>query len=145
MFPQQSCRTENKAFGPHHACRESTTGEVREFQLQARTKKPPRMRRRGGPVFAEGSSTNLAARRPQMVSYAKRPPSLAAVFPATAMSRRKDHRERGEANVLGRPGSDLLFQVLRLSTIGAGEFYGRVRDGIGYRPPAKTTRPAKDE
>jgi hypothetical protein len=47
--------------------------------------------------------------------------------------------------VLGRTGSDLLFQVLRLSTIGAGEFYGRVRDGIGYRPPAKTTSPAKDE
>ena len=47
--------------------------------------------------------------------------------------------------VLGRPGSDLLFQVLRLSTIGAGEFNGLVRDGIGYRPPAKTTRPAKDE
>jgi hypothetical protein len=47
-------------------------------------------------------------------------------------------------SVLGRPGSDLLFQVLRLSTIGAGEFYGRVRDGIGYRPPAKTTSPAKD-
>ena len=47
-------------------------------------------------------------------------------------------------SVLGRPGSDLLFQVLRLSTIGAGEFYGRVRDGIGYRLPANTTRPAKD-
>ncbi len=49
-----------------------------------------------------------------------------------------------EEDVLGRPGSDLLFQVLRLSTIGAGEFYGRVRDGIGYRPPAGTTRPAKN-
>src|SRR5258708_6292569 len=48
------------------------------------------------------------------------------------------------ASVLGRPGSDLLFQVLRLSTIGAGKFYGRVRDGIGYRLPASTTRPAKD-
>ena len=46
--------------------------------------------------------------------------------------------------VLGRPGSDLLFQALRLSTIGAGEFNGRVRDGIGYLLPAKTTRPAKD-
>jgi hypothetical protein len=55
-----------------------------------------------------------------------------------------DHRDE-ENFVLGRPGSDLLFQVLRLSTIGAGEFNGRVRDGIGYRPPAKTTRPAKDE
>src|SRR5215813_2257056 len=47
-------------------------------------------------------------------------------------------------NVPGRPGSDLLFQVLRLSTIGAGKFNGRVRDGIGYRLPANTTRPAKD-
>ena len=55
-----------------------------------------------------------------------------------------DHRDEDNF-VLGRTGSDLLFQVLRLSTIGAGEFYGRVRDGIGYRPPAKTTSPAKDE
>jgi hypothetical protein len=49
-----------------------------------------------------------------------------------------------EVNVLGRPGSDLLFQVLRLSTIGAGKFNGRVRDGIGFGLPANTTRPAKD-
>src|SRR5690242_21177206 len=41
-------------------------------------------------------------------------------------------------------GSDLLFQALRLSTIGAGEFNGRVRDGIGYRLPANTTRSAKN-
>ena len=47
--------------------------------------------------------------------------------------------------VLGRPGSDLLFQALRLSTIGAEKINGRVRDGIGYRLPANTTRPAKDE
>ena len=47
--------------------------------------------------------------------------------------------------VLGWPGSDLLFPVLRLSTIGAGEFNGRVRDGIGFRLPANTTRPAKDD
>src|SRR5713101_999264 len=53
-------------------------------------------------------------------------------------------RDREEVSVLGRPGSDLLFQALRLSTIGAGEFNGRVRDGIGYRLPANTTRPAKD-
>src|SRR6266851_10044665 len=53
-------------------------------------------------------------------------------------------RDREEDSVLGRPGSDLLFQVLRLSTIGAGEFNGRVRDGIGYLLPATTTRPAKD-
>src|SRR6187399_2542803 len=50
-----------------------------------------------------------------------------------------------EISVFGRPGSDLLFQALRLSTIGAGEFNGRVRDGIGFRLPANTTRPAKDD
>jgi hypothetical protein len=48
------------------------------------------------------------------------------------------------SNVLGRPGSDLLFQALRLSTIGAGKFNGRVRDGIGFSLSAKTTRPAKN-
>src|SRR5262245_56565841 len=53
-------------------------------------------------------------------------------------------QSRRGISVLGRPGSDLLFQVLRLSTIGAGEFNGRVRDGIGFRPPAIATRPAKD-
>src|SRR5215211_4846865 len=52
-------------------------------------------------------------------------------------------RDEG-VSVLRRPGSDLLSQVLRLSTIGAGEFNGRVRDGNGFGLPAKTTRPAKD-
>src|ERR1043165_5404915 len=52
-------------------------------------------------------------------------------------------REEG-ISVLGRPGSDLLSRVLRRTTVGAGEFYGRVRDGIGYRLPASTTRSAKD-
>ena len=33
--------------------------------------------------------------------------------------------------MLCRPGDDLLSQVLRHSTIGAGAFDGRVRDGIG--------------
>ena len=36
--------------------------------------------------------------------------------------------------MFGRPGDDLLSQVLRHSTIGAVAFDGRVRDGIGsYR------------
>ena len=47
-------------------------------------------------------------------------------------------------SVLGRPGSDLLFQTLRFSTIGAEDFDGRVRDGIGYRLLAMTTRSAKN-
>src|SRR5690348_5052776 len=49
-----------------------------------------------------------------------------------------------EGDVLCRPGSDLLSQGLSHSTIGAEEFNGRVRDGIGFRLLAKTTRPAKD-
>jgi hypothetical protein len=36
------------------------------------------------------------------------------------------------SDVFGRPGSYLLSQVLRLSTIGAKGFNGRVRDGIGF-------------
>ena len=47
-------------------------------------------------------------------------------------------------SVLGRPGSDLLSQVLRHSTIGADVFDGRVRDGIGSDHDAKATRPAKN-
>ncbi len=48
------------------------------------------------------------------------------------------------SSVFCRPGSDLLFRVLRRSTIGAGAFNGRVRDGIGFRHSAIATRPAKD-
>ena len=47
--------------------------------------------------------------------------------------------------VFGWPGDDLLSQVLRHSTIGAEEFNGRVRDGIGFRLLARATRPAKDK
>ena len=89
---------------------------------------------RDGFPFPEGSSENKTA-------------AIAGgrlFFMQSKRLRKSDHRDE-DFVVLGRPGSDLLFQVLRLSTIGAGEFYGRVRDGIGYRPPAKTTRPAKDE
>ena len=32
---------------------------------------------------------------------------------------------------VGRPGDDLLSRVLGRSTMGAGGFHGRVRDGIG--------------
>ena len=53
--------------------------------------------------------------------------------------------ERRRFLVLGRPGSDLLSQGLSHSTIGAEAFNGRVRDGIGLRRFAKTTRPAKDK
>ena len=61
------------------------------------------------------------------------------------LQRRVLRKVRDEGiSVFRRPGNDLLFRVLRRSTIGAGAIYGRVRDGIGYRHPAKATRPAKD-
>ncbi len=53
-------------------------------------------------------------------------------------------REVFGLSVLGRPGSDLLFRVLRRSTIGAEGFHGRVRDGIGCGLLAMATRPAKN-
>jgi hypothetical protein len=49
----------------------------------------------------------------------------------------------GSFVAFGRPGSDLLSRVLRRSTIGAGAFHGRVRNGIGCSHPAVTTRSAK--
>ena len=52
-------------------------------------------------------------------------------------------RRVSKKSVLGRPGSDLLSRVLGRSIIGAEEFNGRVRNGIGYRLLANTTRPAK--
>ena len=45
--------------------------------------------------------------------------------------------------VLGKPGDDLLSRALRHSTIGAGAFHGRVRDGIGCGRSASITRPTK--
>ena len=38
------------------------------------------------------------------------------------------------------PGDDLLFHRLSDSTIGAVEFHGRVRDGIGWDTDAMATR-----
>src|SRR5215212_8919753 len=71
--------------------------------------------------------------------------SLGAYY---ALERRRffDHEiEKRNCFVLGRPGSDLLSQGLSHSTIGAEEFNGRVRDGIGFKLLARTTRPAKDK
>ena len=42
-------------------------------------------------------------------------------------------------NVTRRPGSDLLSRALRQSTIGAADFHGRVRNGIGWGICAITT------
>ena len=47
-------------------------------------------------------------------------------------------------SALGGPGGDLLSRTLRRSTIGAEDFHGRVRNGIGCSPLAMATRPRKD-
>ena len=39
-----------------------------------------------------------------------------------------------------KPGGDLLFQRLSVSTIGAVRFHGRVRDGIGWGTDAMVTK-----
>ena len=51
--------------------------------------------------------------------------------------------EKIDCFAISRPGSDLLSRVLRRSTIGAGAFHGRVRNGNGCGRPAITTRSAK--
>ena len=53
------------------------------------------------------------------------------------------HRAMISSEPLCRPGNDLLSRVLRRSTIGAGAFHGRVRNGIGCSHPAIITRSAK--
>ena len=64
--------------------------------------------------------------------------------PAVRKCRSSEEDIGSFVSVLGRPGSDLLSQVLRHSTIGAGAFDGRVRDGIGSCHAAEATRPAKN-
>ena len=49
------------------------------------------------------------------------------------------HEEKIEC-AFGRPGSDLLSRVLGRSTISAGAFHGRVRNGIGWFHTAIVTR-----
>ena len=118
-IPMNSHMTHN----PHVARKATTTGRIRG--LPDAYEEDASMRRRIDASVRRADEKNPAAG------------STAAGFFVVS------HRDE-EKSVLGRPGSDLLFQALRLSTIGAGEFNGRVRDGIGFRLPAKATRSAKD-
>lgn len=79
----------------------------------------------------------------QAMGHSRAPTKTPPRFPEAAFF--YSNIKRGRFLVLGRPGSDLLSQGLSHSTIGAEEFNGRVRDGIGLRLFAKTTRPAKDK
>src|SRR6187431_2657150 len=80
----------------------------------------------------------MAARQPEPQNEKTPRPFREAAF--CSIVTRKE-----EFFVLCRPGSDLLSQGLSHSTIGAEEFNGRVRDGIGLKLLARTTRPAKDK
>lgn len=97
-----------------------------------------------GALTAHSGGDLLSIQETKTIEQTKTPPPLAhtcAGETAFCIS----NIERGKFLVLGRPGSDLLSQGLSHSTIGAEAFNGRVRDGIGLRRFAKTTRPAKDK
>ena len=80
----------------------------------------------------------------QLRSKGRRVPRRKALLQAPNRQKLSEaHVKRRSWFVLGRPGSDLLSRVLRRSTIGAGVFHGRVRNGIGCSHPAITTRSAK--
>src|SRR5258706_783751 len=89
-------------------------------------------------IMAETNQHGRASKQRKHSRQKTPPPRGEAVF-CSIMTRKED------CFVLGRPGSDLLSQGLSHSTIGAEEFNGRVRDGIGFKLLARTTRPAKDK
>ena len=84
-------------------------------------------------TFAEGKMSLLRLLYRQMKGPLARPE---IPFGGPVVKRRFQH-------ALSRPGSDLLSRVLRRSTISAGAFHGRVRNGNGCSHPAITTRSAK--
>ncbi len=102
-----------------------------------------RYRRRYTAIARERSLFRITGRWPTSLSQRAFPKRKNAVsFRETAFCVLGIVKRR--LSVLCRPGSDLLSQGLSHSTIGAEEFNGRVRNGIGLRLLARTTRPAKD-
>ena len=86
-----------------------------------------------------------------LTSYRAAPPRVNFVLPPTERAAcaarnpvwRAVIEKRRFQRAFCRPGSDLLSRVLRRSTISAGAFHGRVRNGNGCSHPAITTRSAK--
>jgi NAD(P)-dependent dehydrogenase (short-subunit alcohol dehydrogenase family) len=115
-----------------------------EFRAHRRTGRSGRRsaRRMGRPSRQQHPAARMTGRAASFrLDCFTRNDKKAPRFPAGLLF---EIREEDLRSVLGRPGGDLLFQALRLSTIGAEDFDGRVRDGIGYRLLAMTTRSAKD-
>ena len=112
-----------------------------------RTKPKRKKARRGGRAFwvwLRGLDLNQrpSGYEPDELPGCSTPrhPSKALPFRAAAAAAR--FRE-DFCCAFGRPGGDLLSRVLRRSTIGAGAFHGRVRNGIGCSNPAIATRSTK--
>src|SRR5690348_17537350 len=79
-----------------------------------------------------------------LTSYRAAPPRDMRTAPAHNDERWRVSESGVDESVLCRPGSDRLSRGLSRSTMGAGGFNGRVRNGIGWNSPARTTSPAKD-
>ena len=73
---------------------------------------------------------------PKVSGFKKMPPAKHGQAPKEDT---KDKVYPDYANGFRRPGSDLLSRALRQSTIGAADFHGRVRNGIGWGICAITT------
>src|SRR6202022_4603107 len=95
--------------------------------------------------MAERNQHRLARIPPNCSGSGRAAQTKNAAFPEGKAAFCSIMTRKEELLVLGRPGSDLLSQGLSHSTIGAEEFNGRVRDGIGFKLLARTTRPAKDK
>jgi hypothetical protein len=104
----------------------------------------------GNSLYKSGPETTSRPARPDGPRKVHRQPAEPR---STLRAERENLKEallsfpkiRGQHNCdrFGRPGSDLLSRTLRHSTIDAGGLNDRVRNGIGWGTPAKTTRSAK--
>ena len=107
----------------------------------------PRPERFSGPVFADAKYRCISATSyPRFRKHKGRLERPFGFGRAEWVSRRLFGiclATKPDHIAFSRPGSDLLSRVLRRSTIGAGAFHGRVRNGNGCGHPAITTRSAK--
>src|SRR5690348_11790116 len=119
--------------------------------MNTRPRPPPLFASHANPPFPIAAKTCAGQQCPLWSSFTKqnRARFLSRGFVSlceAGLLRSARERVRGNAkrSVLGWTGSDRLSRGLSRSTMGAGGFNGRVRNGIGWNSPARTTSPAKD-